>query len=192
MSEKFRVTTKTLNKKERYAGLGFPIDLFPKRARSWEDYDVIKRWKTREEREEDRRSQTTLQQKRERERESKRFSLSIHTLLLFLTRYSCSHIIKEESKKRGKLSVTFSISLFYKKPLNKRITTETKRKKDEEIVHTLAFFFATDDILVVPLFTSTREFESIIIIFVYVAIKSETKNGDFRGRFLRGLGFVIY
>jgi len=25
-----------------------------------------------------------------------------------------------------------------------------------------------------------------------VAIKSETKNGDFRGRFLRGLGFVIY
>lgn len=76
----------------------------------------------------------------------------------------------------------------------KRITTETKRKKDEEIVHTLAvlFFALTDDILVVPLFTSTREFESIIIIFVYVAIKSETKNGDFIGRFLRGLGFVIY
>ena len=55
----------------------------------------------------------------------------------------------------------------------------------------MLFFALTDDILVVPLFTSTREFESIIIIFVYVAIKSETKNGDFRGRFLRGLGFVI-
>lgn len=75
--------------------------------------------------------------------------------------------------------------------MNKRITTETKRKKDEEIVHTLAFFFALTDDMGVPLFTSTREFESIIIIFVYVAIKSETKNGDFRGRFLRVLGFVI-
>ena len=75
----------------------------------------------------------------------------------------------------------------------KRITTETKRKKDEEIVHTLAvlFFALTDDILVVPLFTSTREFESIIIVLVLCGNKSETKNGDFRGRFLRGLGFVI-
>ena len=130
--------------------------------------------------------------KRERERESKRFSLSIHTLLL-LTRYSCSHIIKEESKKRGKLSVTFYISLLYKKPLNKRITTETKRKKDEEIVHTLAFFFATDDILVVPLFTSTREFESIIIIVlvffsVYVAIKVRQKTEILEGDFLEVQG----
>ena len=33
MSEKFRVATKTLNKKERYAGLGFPIDLVPKQGR---------------------------------------------------------------------------------------------------------------------------------------------------------------
>ena len=75
----------------------------------------------------------------------------------------------------------------------KRITRETKRKKDEEIVHTLAvlFFALTDDILVVPLFTSTREFESIIIVLVLCGNKSETKNGDFRGRFLRGLGFVI-
>ena len=128
---------------------------------------------------------------RERERESKRFSLSIiHTLLLLITRYSCSRIIKEESKERGKLSVTFYISLLYKKPLNTRITTETKRKKDEEIIHTLAFFFATDD-MGVPLFTSTREFESIIIVLVLCGNKSETKNGDFRGRFLRGLGFVI-
>ena len=67
--------------------------------------------------------------------------------------------------------------------MNKRITTETKRKKDEEIVHTLALFFATDDILVAPLFTSTREFESIIIIFVCVAIKvrqkTEISEGDF-------------
>tara|TARA_B110000459_G_scaffold133897_1_gene146357 strand:- start:79 stop:309 length:231 start_codon:yes stop_codon:yes gene_type:complete len=74
--------------------------------------------------------------------------------------------------------------------LNKRITTETKRKKDEEIVHTLAFFFAlTDDILVVPLFTSTREFESIIIIVlvffsVYVAIKVRQKTEILEGDFL--------
>lgn len=74
--------------------------------------------------------------------------------------------------------------------MNKRITTETKRKKDEEIVHTLAFFFAlTDDILVVPLFTSTREFESIIIIVlvffsVYVAIKVRQKTEILEGDFL--------
>ena len=76
--------------------------------------------------------------------------------------------------------------------MNKRITTETKRKKDEEIVHTLAvLFFALTDDMGVPLFTSTREFESIIIVLVLCGNKSETKNGDFRGRFLRGLGFVI-
>ena len=69
--------------------------------------------------------------------------------------------------------------------MNKRITTETKRKKDEEIVHTLAaFFFATDDILVAPLFTSTREFESIIIIFVYVAIKVRQKTEILEGDLL--------
>ena len=68
----------------------------------------------------------------------------------------------------------------------KRITRETKRKKDEEIVHTLAvlFFALTDDILVVPLFTSTREFESIIIIFVYVAIKVRQKTEILEGDFL--------
>ena len=68
----------------------------------------------------------------------------------------------------------------------KRITTETKRKKDGEIVHTLAvlFFALTDDILVVPLFTSTREFESIIIIFVYVAIKVRQKTEILEGDFL--------
>ena len=72
----------------------------------------------------------------------------------------------------------------------KRITTETKRKKDEEIVHTLAvlFFALTDDILVVSLFTSTREFESIIIIvlvfFVYVAIKVRHKTEILEGDLL--------
>ena len=74
----------------------------------------------------------------------------------------------------------------------KRITTETKRKKDGEIVHTLAvlFFALTDDILVVPLFTSTREFESIIIIVlvvffsVYVAIKVRQKTEILEGDFL--------
>lgn len=41
-------------------------------------------------------------------------------------------------------------------------------------MNTLAFFFATD-VVVVP-FTSTREFESIIIIFVVLCgNKSETK-----------------
>ena len=68
--------------------------------------------------------------------------------------------------------------------MNTRRTTETKRKKDEEIVHTLALFFATDDILVAPLFTSTREFESIIIIFVYVAIKVRQKTEILEGDFL--------
>ena len=66
----------------------------------------------------------------------------------------------------------------------KRITTETKRKKDEEIVHTLAFFFALTDDMGVPLFTSTREFESIIIIFVYVAIKVRQKTEILEGDFL--------
>lgn len=69
--------------------------------------------------------------------------------------------------------------------MNKRITTETKRKKDEEIVHTLAvLFFALTDDTVVPLFTSTREFESIIIIFVYVAIKVRQKTEILEGDFL--------
>ena len=74
--------------------------------------------------------------------------------------------------------------------MNKRITRETKRKKDEEIVHTLVLFFAlTDDILVVPLFTSTREFESIIIVLlvffsVYVAIKVRQKTEILEGDFL--------
>ena len=69
--------------------------------------------------------------------------------------------------------------------MNKRITTETKRKKDEEIVHTLAvLFFALTDDMGVPLFTSTREFESIIIIFVYVAIKVRQKTEILEGDFL--------
>ena len=68
--------------------------------------------------------------------------------------------------------------------MNKRITTETKRKKDEEIVHTLVLFFALTDDMGVPLFTSTREFESIIIIFVYVAIKVRQKTEILEGDFL--------
>ena len=122
-------------------------------------------------------------EEREREREQTVLSQHSHTSSLFNSLFLLSYHQRRESKKRGKLSVTFYISLFYKKPLNTRITTETQRKKDEEIVHTLALFFATDDILVAPLFTSTREFESIIIIFVYVAIKvrqkTEISEGDF-------------
>ena len=68
--------------------------------------------------------------------------------------------------------------------MNTRITTETKRKKDEEIVHTLVLFFALTDDMGVPLFTSTREFESIIIIFVYVAIKVRQKTEILEGDFL--------
>ena len=52
----------------------------------------------------------------------------------------------------------------------------------------MVLFFATDD-TVVPLFTSTREFESIIIIvllvfFVYVAIKVRQKTEILEGDFL--------
>ena len=48
----------------------------------------------------------------------------------------------------------------------------------------MAFFFALTDDMGVPLFTSTREFESNIIIFVYVAIKVRQKTEILEGDFL--------
>ena len=150
---------------------------------------MIKRWKTREEREEERRSQTTLTKEREREREQTILSQHSHTSSLNNSLFLLSHHQRRAQKEREIIRNILYISFLYKKPLNTRRTTETKRKKDEEIVHTLALFFATDDILVAPLFTSTREFESIIIIVlvffsVYVAIKVRQKTEILEGDFL--------
>ena len=150
---------------------------------------MIKRWKTREEREEERRSQTTLTKERERERANGSLSAFTHFFSELVILALTSSKKRAQKEKREIIRNILYISFLYKKPLNTRRTTETKRKKDEEIVHTLALFFATDDILVAPLFTSTREFESIIIIVlvffsVYVAIKVRQKTEILEGDFL--------
>ena len=110
MSEKFRVTTKTLNKKKDTLGLGFPIDLFPKRASAWEDYDDKEMKDTRKR---GRQKKPKNCNKRERERERERTVLSqhySHASSLLHSFFLLSYLIKEESKERGKLSVTFYIS----------------------------------------------------------------------------------
>ena len=61
-------------KQERYAGLGFPIDLFPKRASAWEDYDDKEMKDTRKRGR--RQKKPNDFNKRERERERANGSLS--------------------------------------------------------------------------------------------------------------------
>ena len=76
-SEKFRVTTKTLNKKKDTLVLVFRLISFPS-EQALGRITMIKRGKTREEREEDRRSQTTVTKERERERANGSLSAFTH------------------------------------------------------------------------------------------------------------------
>ena len=113
-SEKFRVTTKTLNKKKDTLGLGFPIDLFPKRASAWEDYDDKEMKDARKRGRQKKPNNFFNERERERERANGSLSAFSHASSLLHSFFLLSYHQRRESKERGKLSVTFYISLLYK------------------------------------------------------------------------------